>query len=303
MKKTIYVTGIAGLLGNNIVSELGNQYKVTGADKCKNSIKTDYDVFDLIDELRLYDSINRRKPDAIIHTAALVDVDLCERDKELAYKLNTEMTRTLVDIAKEKSIKLIYISTDAVFDGKKKGLYVEEDNVNPLNEYAKSKLLGEQYVQQIKNSLILRTNIYGINVQKKKSFGEWVADSLYQNQTIHMFEDIFFSPILVNELARIIEQCLERNLTGLYHACGTGAISKYNFGIYLKKVFNINTGEIIKSSSDSMSFIAPRSKNMGMSNEKLCRELNIKIRTPEESIIEFYRLYEKKYGMNREVTI
>ena len=187
---------------------------------------------------------------------------------------------------------MIYISTDAVFDGKEDKLYTESDITAPLNMYAKSKLEGECFVRQYERNLILRTNIYGVNVQKKKSFGEWVVTALENNEELNMFEDIFFSPILVNELAEVIDKCMQADLSGLYHACGTGSISKYDFGMKVKEVFGIETGKIHRTTSDIMNFKAPRSKNMGMSNEKLKDILNIQIRTPEESIEYFYQIYK-----------
>ena len=166
--------------------------------------------------------------------------------------------------------------------------------VNPLNIYAKTKYEGELFAKQNADSLILRTNIYGINVQNKKSFGEWVAKALENDEEINMFTDIVFSPILVNELAQIIDKCIDKDLSGLYHACATGAITKYNFGMILKDVFKIKTGKINKTTSSIMNFKAKRAKNMGMSNKKLREALDVDIRTPEESIEQFYQLYKQK---------
>lgn len=290
--KKIYITGIAGLLGNNIATALKNKYEISGADLINVKIPNiSYDVFNLCDEKELRYHITKCNPDILIHTVAAVNVDRCESDVDYAETLNAKLTKKIADICDELGIKLIYISTDAVFDGKKESLYIEDDIVNPINVYGRTKYEGEEYTSQIRNSLILRTNIYGLNIQNKKSFGEWVVDALNNNEEINMFEDILFSPILVNELARVIDKCIEKNLCGLYHACGTGAISKYEFGIKIKKIFDIKTGKINKSQSDIMNFIAPRAKNMGMSNQKLCSKLKIKINTPEESIEEFYRMY------------
>ena len=142
-------------------------------------------------------------------------------------------------------------------------------------------------------NLVFRTNIYGQNIQDKKSFGEWIVSSLEEGKTLNMFEDIDFSPILVSDLAEIIYKALEVDLCGLYHVCATGCISKYEFGIKLKEIFNLHTGTINKAQSELMHFKAERSKHMGMSNEKIKKDLGIKIRTPEESIREFKRLYDE----------
>lgn len=296
--KKVYITGIAGLLGSNIATELADKYEISGVDCIEAEIQgIKYDVFDVCDYAKLRESIDSAKPNVLIHTIAVVNVDRCEENEAYARKLNSELTRELSIICSQLHIKMIYISTDAVFDGEKDSLYTEEDIVNPLNVYAKTKYEGECFVRKNVDSLILRTNIYGINVQNKNSFGEWVVKALKNDENLNMFEDIIFSPILVNDLALIIGKCIESNLCGLYHACATGGITKYDFGIKTKEVFRIQSGTINKATSDIMNFKAKRAKNMGMSNKKLRDALDISIRTPEESIERFYQLYTQKIGV------
>lgn len=297
--KRIYITGSCGLLGSGIVKELSSKYELFGADLIEmQQDGCETECFDLTDYELLKKSITAIQPNVLIHTAAAVNVDRCEEDKEYAYKLNVELTEKLVDICHEENIKLIYISTDAVYDGTKEGLYTEQDKVNPINYYGKTKLEGECFVETFPDSLILRTNIYGRNIQNKKSFGEWIVDSLREDKELNMFTDILFSPILVNELALVIDKCIEKDLKGMYLACGTGSITKYHFGIIVKQTFDIPFGKINKALSDDMEFKAKRSKNMGMLNHKLCEELDISISTPEESIVKFKNLYleDGNYG-------
>lgn len=290
----LYITGIAGLLGNNIVKKLVDRCEITGVDILDLQIpNVVYKKFSLYEKGKLRAHLKETEPDAVVHTAAAVNVDECEENPEWAYKLNQETTKDIVEICDELNIKVVYISSDAVFDGENAELYKETDAVNPLNVYAKTKLGGEKYVLEHSNNLVFRTNIYGQNIQNKKSFGEWIVSSLEEGKTLNMFEDIDFSPILVNDLAEIIYKALERDLTGLYHVCATGCISKYEFGIKLKRIFGIDTGTINKTQSETMNFKAKRSKHMGMSNEKIKNDLGIKIRTPEESIYEFKRLYDE----------
>lgn len=290
----LYITGIAGLLGNNIVKKLVNRCEITGVDILNLDIpNVVYEKFSLYESDKLREHISQTEPDVVIHTAAAVNVDECEENPQWAYKLNEEVTKNLADICNELKIKLLYISSDAVFDGENEKLYVETDEVNPLNVYAKTKLGGEKYVLNYDRNLVFRTNIYGQNIQDKKSFGEWIVSALEEGKTLNMFEDIDFSPILVSDLAEIIYKALEADLCGLYHVCATGCISKYEFGIKMKEIFDLHTGAINRSQSGTMHFKAKRSKHMGMSNEKIQKELGIKIRTPEESIREFKHLYDE----------
>ncbi len=290
----LYITGIAGLLGNNIVKKLVNRCEITGVDILDLNIPNiSYEKFSLYETELLRKHLTAVKPDALIHTAAAVNVDECEENIEWARKLNEEVTGDIAKICRDLGIKLVYISSDAVFDGKDDKLYTETDPVNPLNVYARTKLGGEKQVLTCDRNLVFRTNIYGQNIQDKKSFGEWIVSSLEEGKTLNMFEDIDFSPILVSDLAEIIYKALEVDLCGLYHVCATGCISKYEFGIKLKEIFNLHTGTINKAQSELMHFKAERSKHMGMSNEKIKKDLGIKIRTPEESIREFKRLYDE----------
>ena len=159
--KKLYITGIAGLLGSNIVKVLKKNYDITGADLIEENVYgISYDVFELCEYEKLRVNIEKANPEVLIHTAAMVNVDECEIEVELAQKVNAELTKVLADFCNEKDIKMIYISTDAVFDGEDKRLYTEEDDVNPLNEYSRTKLLGEQYVMDYQNNLVLRTNMY-----------------------------------------------------------------------------------------------------------------------------------------------
>lgn len=252
----------------------------------------------LFDMQEMEKDILKRKTDVLVHTAAAVNVDGCEQQPEMAEKLNADVTAQLSELCHEHRIKLVYISTDAVFDGDSKDLYLEGDRTNPINVYGRTKLEGELSVLKYPENLVLRTNIYGINIQEKKSFGEWIYTSLAKGQTLKMFTDIDFSPILTDELAELIYESCRKGLHGLYHACGTGCISKYEFGVKLKEIFNIDSGKIIRTTSDTAAFVARRAKHMGMSNQKLSEELQVKISTPEESIERFYHLVKERgmYG-------
>ncbi|MCI8949014.1 MAG: SDR family oxidoreductase [Lachnospiraceae bacterium] len=294
-KYKIYITGIVGLLGYGIYNTLKDRAEITGLDLQDILITgLSYQKISLLDMKSVERDIAKIKPDVLVHTAALVNVDKCEENPKEARILNTDVTEQLAYICQKYEIKMIYISTDAVFDGLNPNLYTEEDTARPINIYGKTKLDGEKAVLKYPDNLVFRTNIYGINVQEKQSFGEWIYDSLITGKTLNMFTDIDFSPILVNELAELIYQSCKKELCGLYHACGTGCITKYEFGIKLNEVFQIGSNTIHPIMSDTVKLKAKRAKHMGMSNNKLCKELQIKISTPEESIRKFFHLIRSR---------
>lgn len=292
----IYITGIAGMLGYNIYNVLKDRAEISGVDLVDPGVSDmAYHRLSLFDTETLERDIADIGPDILIHTAALVNVDECEEDPAYAGKLNIDVTDSLAKLCDKYGIKMIYISTDAVFDGKDCSLYTEEDAVNPINVYGKTKLEGERIVLRYPKNLVIRTNIYGINIRDKQSFGEWICHSLTAGQTLRMFTDIDFSPILVNELAELIYEMCRKDLCGLYHACGTGCITKYEFGRKLKEIFGLETGSIVPVKCETAHLKAARSRHMGMSNRKLSEALQVHISTPEESLKTFYTLMEGKY--------
>lgn len=283
------------MLGYGIYRELKDRSQIVGVDIINvKGLNLPYQQISLYDIEVIEKNIIETKPDILIHTAALINVEECERNPKEAKRLNTVVTKQLADICNNYKIKMVYISTDAVFDGQDSRLYIEEDIANPLNVYGQTKLDGETYVLKYPQNLVFRTNIYGINIQNKQSFGEWIYYSLIDGKTLNLFTDIDFSPILVNELAELIYRSCQEDLSGLYHACGTGCITKYDFGIKLKEFFHIDSGVIHEATSDIAHFKAKRSKHMGMSNAKLCNALHMKISTPQESIEKFYQLIERR---------
>lgn len=293
--KSIFITGIAGMLGSNLAYLLKESYHISGVDLNKVQIRgVNSHLISAFDLEKIKELLVQHKVDVMIHCAALVNVDECEDNPEYAHKVNYELTKNLAELCRELKVKMIFISTDAVFDGNKKGLYKETDPPGPISVYASTKLLAEQYVQQFSENIVVRTNIYGFNYREKNSFGEWIISSLNNNDNLSMFYDIHFSPILVNELASILARCIDRNLCGLYHICSTGSISKYEIAVAIMEEFKLS-GAIYQASMEDHEFRAPRTKNMGLSNEKIAAELGIHISTPLEGVKEFKRLYDRRY--------
>ena len=228
-----------------------------------------WDCFDITNLNKLSRWLNYTCPDAIVHCAAMVNVDMCEKNQDYATKLHYESTANLANLLDEDKKKLIYISTDSVFDGTKSGEYVESDEVNPLNVYAKTKLLGEKPVLTIENGLVIRTNIVGWNVFGKSSFAEWILNGLIKKEQLTLFSDVKFSPIHVIDLSQIINRIIDTKLTGLFHCSSKDCLSKYDFGIKMAEVFNFPKDKIRKISINDISLDAERPKNMSLSSSKL----------------------------------
>ncbi len=291
-KEKVLITGGSGLLGSNLSIIFKEDFKVyftfnnnfINLKDCEG-VKVDLTNFEETKKLIL--KIN---PKIIVHCAALTNVDYCEENPNEAQAINSELTKNIAKISNEINSKLIYISTDAIFDGLK-GNYLEEDKTSPINIYGETKLNGEKYVKEYcKNYLILRTNIYGWNALSKYSLAEWMLDKLEKNEGFCGFNDILFTPISVNNLGRIILESSKRDIKGLYNIAGPTKCSKFEFANLIAEVFNLNKKLIKSVSSDVINFKAKRSKNMCLNIEKAKKKFNTPILNLKECLDEFKSL-------------
>ncbi|BDB54705.1 NAD(P)-dependent oxidoreductase [Flavobacterium ammoniigenes] len=269
--KSVLITGISGMLGMAVYRHFKqlNSYKIFGISRNKNFRLEGAEILigDLTSEVFL-NSIQSQKFNSIIHCSAEVNVNLCEIEKDLAFKANVYATELIFSIL--DSDKYIYISTDAVFDGKV-GNYTENSFLNPLSYYAETKLLGEGVVKKnVKNHYILRTNIYGFNVPMKKSLFEWGYTELKDSKTINGFSNMYFNPMYVGQLAEIIEKIIVSNIEyGIYNVATNEKISKYDFLLKIKKEFDFSKQYINRIEFNQNDFVAPRALNTTLDNSKI----------------------------------
>jgi len=291
--KKLLITGSSGMLGGNIVFELRDKYNIIGVYRnLSNPLLKKQVKLDLTKHNDVFSAINDINPDFVIHCAALTDIDKCEDDYSLARQANAITAKNLVSSLSPRT-KLIYISTDSVFDGKQ-GNYNENDLPSPVNNYAKTKLEGEQFVEQHANNyVIIRTNIFGWNrVKERTSFAEWIYDNLRQGNQIEMFTDVLFSPISVNTLSLLIDKLLHINFVGRLNIGSNNSTSKYDFGVHLAKLFNFDSSLITPISVNKFPFKAKRPKNTSLNVSK-AKDIFGYLPSLEEELSEFYKKREK----------
>jgi dTDP-4-dehydrorhamnose reductase len=276
--KRVLVTGASGMLGKDFISLFSESggYDIYTNQIDHEEILKDRDInsltFDLTDTSLFAGYLKEIQPDLIIHCAAIVNVDRCENDKDHALRLHCETVNQIALHA--VSAKLVYISTDSVFDGTK-GNYQESDQTNPLNYYAKSKLLGEENtLKLLKNSMVVRTNIYGFHLQENKpSLAEWALSSLQKNKSINGFTDVFFNPVYTKQLAVEVLKLINLNFNGLIHVASGTFLSKYIFLTELARTFGYNPDLIRKESIDTMHFSAKRPNNTTLNTNLVAKTL------------------------------
>jgi len=275
-KGKLLVTGASGLLGNKIIELAQNDYVVTPVHNTKllhpKSLK-----LDITDAIKVLNLFNTLKPAIVIHTASETNVDKCETGREHAWKTNVEGTHNLADACKKIGAKLVYISTDYVFDGEK-GHYKEQDEPNPINYYGFTKLEGErQIISHCRNHVILRTSVlYGWHPWKQ-NFVTWTINALKQNKELTVVEDHYNTPTLADNLAEMALEAVQKDLQGLYHASGSQRISRYEFAKQIAKIFNLDQNLIkpIKM-SQLTAWIAKRPKDSSLNTDKIQKQLKTK---------------------------
>ncbi len=289
------ITGVSGLLGNNLSLYFRDKFKVLGLSH-QNPVVIPGVSFELVD-LRKKDQVERLisqfSPDIIIHCASLTKVDYCEENPEEATASNVNSTQNLLDcIEKDSRVKFIFISTDSVY-GENEGSQHTEEITGPCNVYGKTKLQGENVVVDIPNSLILRTNIFGWNIQDKNSLGEWILHELKQRNQIRGFKDAFFSTIYTFELARIIDTSIRNNIAGVYNCGSRDSCSKFDFAVKLADMFGFDRNLINSIFIDQHNFKAKRSKDLSLSVDKIEKALGFQLPSIDFSLEQFYRDYQK----------
>lgn len=298
-KKRVLITGASGLLGANVALTASKKKDLEVYATYKshpvriNKCRTFY--LDITHKKEVEQSVLKINPDFVIHTAALANVDHCQQYKKEAWILNVSGTENLVDAVEKISSRLVYISTDSVFDGRR-GCYTEKDRPNPLNWYAKTKLAGEKIVAgRNGNHTIIRTNIYGWNITGKFSLAEWVIDGLKNRKTLTMFKDILFNPILVTNLAEALLDICQKNLSGTFHIAGSEKCSKLIFAEKIAKIFKLNRDYIRPVNISHINLNAPRPRDSSLNITRIQKTLDTKLLNVEEGLTWMKKLQENGY--------
>jgi dTDP-4-dehydrorhamnose reductase len=282
----LLITGASGLLGiklcqialrkNHVVYAVYSQHKPLYGTPVELNI---------LDPKAEQQTLDKIKPDAVVHAAALTDVDKCELEKQLAWKTNVEATKNLARLCKERDVFLVYVSTDYVFDGEK-GMYKETDNPAPINHYGLTKLKGEEVVQALDNHCIVRGSvIYGSTPATGKiNFALWLLDKLKKKEEVKIVTDQWNSPTLNVNMAEMIIETLEKRTNGTFHLSGATRLSRYEFAEHLAKTFNLDSKYITPVKSKHIKWVAKRPKDSSLNVNKAEQTLTNKPLGIDESL-------------------
>lgn len=272
MIKKLLIIGGSGLVGSTLTEYALPHFKLHLTNN-ENEIRhkgipvTKIDLLkereDIIHLIKIF------KPDVTVHTVAFAGVDFCESSPHMADLLHVDITRDIAQICNEINSKLIYFSTDAVFDGSLKKKYSEVDCSNPISHYGKTKLNAEKIIlEESPQNVILRTTVvYGWHIRSR--FTNWVLSSLKNKNSVPAFTDQHNTPTLVDDLAKSIIKIIEMDTSGLYHAVGKTCLSRYEFALRLADGFGFDKNLIIPTLSSEKKQIAPRPSNGCLDGSKL----------------------------------
>ncbi|MDK2799774.1 MAG: dTDP-4-dehydrorhamnose reductase [Clostridiales bacterium] len=265
----VLVTGANGQLGYDVVERL----KKLNIEH----IGVDRQDFDLTNEEQTKSFILNHKPDVVIHCAAYTAVDKAERERDLCYAVNMLGTKYIAQACKEIDAKMIYISTDYVFDGEKEEPYEVTDTPNPINYYGLAKYLGEQEVQKnLDKFFIVRTSwIFG---KKGNNFVKTMLKLGQERKEIKVVYDQVGSPTYTYDLAKLLWDMMQTDKYGIYHATNEGYCSWYEFACEIFKVAGMDDVKVIPIKSEEYLTKAVRPKYSKLSKDKL--ELKGFIRLP-----------------------
>lgn len=292
----LLIAGGSGLLGSNIAKLATSKFDVYATyNKNEVGMKNVYFLqIDLTQKEQLV-KIEQIKSDFIIHCVALTDVDYCEEHPYEAYNQNVLTSINIAEVAKENGAYLIHISTDSVFDGTE-GNYKQDDIPNPVSIYGKTKLEAEQRISSIhSHSCIVRTNIYGWNKRDKFSLAEWMLNKLTNNEELPGLKDIYFSPILVNDLAEALFKLQERKYQGIIHVAGSETCSKLDFAYMIAEVFALDKSLIRPVSIHELGVKAPRGGNTSLNILKAEKILEEHLPGAREGLERMKKLREEGY--------
>ena len=277
----VLVTGSNGLLGQKLIKLLGNKPDITllatskGANRVSNQEGYQYQSLDITNPQEINTVFETFKPNVVINTAAMTNVDVCEDDKELCWDLNVNAVKYMITAAEKQNSHLIHLSTDFVFDGEA-GPYKETDGPNPLSFYGESKYEAEKLLQvsNIKWSIVRTIIVYGVAENMSRSnIVLWAKESLAKGNPLNIVDDQFRSPTLAEDLAMGCWLIAEKEAKGIYHISGKGLMSILDLVYAVADFYGYDKSIIRPISSASLNQAAKRPQKTGFILDKAINDI------------------------------
>lgn len=284
-KPTIIATGLSGMIGNRFQELYGHKFDFQNLDLSEG--------VDITDEKAVMEAFEQTAGDVILHLAAYTDVDEAHKqegdENGPAYQVNVVGTKNIVKAANAYNKFLIHISTDYVFDGKKRKPYTEDDQPNPIEWYGKTKMLAEEVVrEELQHYSILRTSFpFRSNYPQKLDVVRRIINGLKEDNLSPMFTDNALTPTFIDDLCKVFFMFTLKRPRGIWHATGSSHVSAFELATKIKEIYEL-PGKIEEATLEE--FVKthetrPRHKLLKMSNAKLQEELGNPMLTIESALM------------------
>jgi dTDP-4-dehydrorhamnose reductase len=275
MSEKVFITGGSGLLALNWALAIRQSHSVTlglherivslaGVRTQKVALESVEHLVQTFDEARI---------SMVIHAAGFTNVEECEAKPDMAQRINVDLAGNVAKACAKLGLPLIHISTDHLFSGEIPSL-AETSPVVPVNVYGRTKAEAELHVLEAHPlALLIRTNFYGQGTSYRRSFSDVIIESLHSGKDLKLFTDVFYTPILVDQLARAAHDLIDLKVSGIINVVGDERITKYEFGIRIAEKFGLDSSLIKPGLLADQAALVQRPRDMSLSNQKVCKLL------------------------------
>lgn len=289
----IIITGAVGNLGQYTSKLLAENHKVYGLYRNTELYipHVDFIQFDLLEFDRLEKLFKNLEPDIVIHFAAMSSASAAELGgEEIVEKTNVEATRKIAELCYTLGAKLIFTSTDQVYDGEIGSMLDETAKVNPITLYSQTKLKAEDAIKEtFDNFVILRTALlFGLNIENSLNFFQYIFNEMKAGRKVNVFYDQYRTPLLVNKAANMIEEIIDKDLRGIYNFGGADRVSRYDMALAIAKFAKLDVSLITKVSLSEKKDIQ-QVRDVSMNTDKL-KNMGISIPGFEDSVKYLFKI-------------
>jgi dTDP-4-dehydrorhamnose reductase len=276
--KRLLVTGAGGFVAGSVIRQAAGNWKVealSGKERPVDLPNLCWHKNDLLDPDFLERFLQEIKPDAVIHAAAVADIDFCESHKDIAEKMNAGVTVRLANLCKQTGTRMVYLSTDSVFDGER-GNYSEEDRPSPVNYYAETKVRGEEAVRAMDSDWVIArlSLVVGLpTIGAGNSFLPKMLAVLESGKEVGVPGNEIRTPVDVITLGRALLELAGREETGIFHLAGNDPISRFEMAKRIAEKWGCPSSLVVRKDSDSIPGRATRPRDASLDNSKSRRLL------------------------------
>jgi len=279
MTEKVFITGGSGLLALNWALAIRPNHAVTlgihertvslvGVRTKKVELESVEDLVRTFEEAQI---------SMVVHAAGFTSVEQCEAKPDLARHVNVDLAGNVAKACAKLGLPLIHISTDHLFSGEMP-LLAEISHVTPVNVYGRTKAEAELRVLDVHpEALVLRTNFYGWGTSYRLSFSDMIVDKLRDGQKMILFQDVFYTPILIETVVQVANELVKLKARGVFNVVGDERISKHDFGLKLAQEFNLDKDFIQSGYIGNQVSLVQRPHDMSLSNQKVSKLLGRKL--------------------------